>query len=300
MRDQAEKLRQLVRNLPEKDQSADAKNRDIAANGEKRSRVIAVTSGKGGVGKTNFTVNAALALADLGQNVLIIDADLGVANVDVLLGASPTYNLLDLVEKAVDIDDIITKGPRGIRFISGGSGIYRLANLSQEQLQKINRQITLYDDWADFILIDTGAGINRNVISFLMAADEVIIITTPEPTAITDAYAVMKAYAANNGSAPLKLIINRVIDPGEGEVVAEKLIQVALRFLKLQTINLGNVYEDPNLIRAVKSRTPVLLSHPSSISARCIENIAGRLLQLQSISQSSGIKGFFDKFLKML
>jgi flagellar biosynthesis protein FlhG len=273
---------------------------DIFAVKEKKaSRVVAITSGKGGAGKTNLAVNMALALANMGQKVLIIDADLGMANIEILLGASSKYSLLNLIEDGLTIDDIIVNGPYGIKYISGGSGVYQLANLSEEQLQKIVRHIASCDSWADFILVDTGAGISRNVINFLVAADEVIVVTTPEPTAIADAYAVMKVYAANRGSAPVKLVINRVIDYGEGEVVAEKLTQVASKFLKLRTTSLGNIYEDRNLIKSVKSQKPVLLLHPSTISVRCIENIARRLLKFQGASQPGGIKGFFAKLTQM-
>jgi flagellar biosynthesis protein FlhG len=287
---------------PEKEQNSviEIEKGNIAADSEKRSRVIAVTSGKGGAGKTNITVNMALALAVMGQKVLIIDADLGMANVEILLGSPSKRSLLNLVEDDMTIDDIIVDGPLGIKFISGGSGVYQLANLSEEHLQKVIRHISTCDNWADIILVDTGAGITRNVIDFLVAADEIIVVTTPEPTAIADAYAVMKVYAANSGNAPVKLVINRVIDFGEGEVVAEKLIQVASKFLKLSTTSLGNVYEDRNLIKSVKSQKPVLLLHPSTISVRCIENIARRLLKVQSVSQPGGIRGFFIKLAKKM
>ncbi|MDR1701287.1 MAG: MinD/ParA family protein [Sporomusaceae bacterium] len=299
MLDQAERLRQLTNAQTGKDPFPFIETDIFAAKEKKASRVIAITSGKGGAGKTNLAVNMALALANMGQKVLIIDADLGMANIEILLGASSKYSLLNLIEDGLTIDDIVVNGPYGIKYISGGSGVYQLANLSEEQLQKIIRHIGACDSWADFILVDTGAGISRNVINFLVAADEVIIVTTPEPTAIADAYAVMKVYAANRGNAPVKLVINRVIDYGEGEVVAEKLTQVASKFLKLRTTSLGNIYEDRNLIKSVKSQKPVLLLHPSTISVRCIENIARRLLKLQGTSQPGGIKGFFAKLTQM-
>jgi flagellar biosynthesis protein FlhG len=275
-------------------------NNNVIVDSERRGRVIAVTSGKGGAGKTNITVNMALALAGVGQKVLIIDADLGMANIEIILGTPSKHSLLSLLEEGVTIDDIIAEGPRGIKFISGGSGVYQLANLEETELQKIVSHIATCDSWADIILVDTGAGISRNVINFLIAADEVIVVTTPEPTAIADAYAVMKVYASNGGAAPIKLIINRVIDFGEGEVVADKLTQVASKFLKLKTTTLGNVYEDRNLIKSVKSQKPVLLLHPSTISVRCIENISRRLLKIEGDSQPGGIKGFFVKLANML
>jgi flagellar biosynthesis protein FlhG len=294
MWDQAEKLRKMV-------QSASVKNNSsvIKAN-RTNARVITVTSGKGGVGKTNFTVNLALALAKLGQRVLIIDADLGMGNVDVILGCSTPYNILHLLEGGYSLVDIITDGPLGIKFMSGGSGLYNLANLSDLQLTRIVNKITLLDDLADIILIDTGAGISKSVMNFVVAADEVIIVTTPEPTAITDAYAMVKTYVNHSGTAVLKLVINRVIEPDEGNIAADKLIKVSLKFLGLSISSLGFVYEDGNLVKAVKKQTPLLLAFPNTASARCIEQIANRLLDRASAKTTTGIKGFFNKLVGLM
>ncbi|MGI6093464.1 MAG: MinD/ParA family protein [Negativicutes bacterium] len=294
MRDQAEKLRQLVRSTYETFQSPVIKAETL------RSRVIAITSGKGGVGKTNFTVNLALALAGYGKKVLVIDADLGTANVDVILGCSARANILKLLEEGVNAEDVITDGPRGIKFMSGGSGIYQLANLDEFHLQRLITKITAFDSWADIILIDTGAGLNRTVLNFVTAADEVIIVTTPEPTSITDAYAMMKAYEANQGKAPLRLVVNRVSETEEGQLVVDKLVKVAFRFLALKIDSLGFVFEDRNLVKSVKSQKPLLLAFPNTVSAKCIEHIAERLLSGKNIVQNNGIRGFFRKFLEMV
>ncbi|MCX7779288.1 MAG: MinD/ParA family protein [Negativicutes bacterium] len=294
MRDQAEKLRQLVQ------KSQSGHRNPIIKQPEVRARVITITSGKGGVGKTNLTVNLALALSALGQKVLIIDADFGLANVDVVLGCSSPYSLQHLLEDKCRITDIIADGPRGIKFMSGGSGIYQLANMSDAQLSRITSQISVFDRWADIILIDTGAGLNRNVLNFVMAADEVVIITTPEPTAITDAYAMMKTYSNHRGAAPVNLVINRVLDMGEGQLVVEKLTKLAQRFLGLKIHSLGFVYEDRNILNAVKTQVPLLLSFPESISTRCIEHIAQRMLYGEIAAKPQGIKGFFTKFLDMI
>ncbi|MDT8901312.1 MinD/ParA family protein [Anaeroselena agilis] len=295
MRDQAERLRQLARGY----QKAAPKS-PIIKQSESRARVITVTSGKGGVGKTNLTVNLALALAKLGQKVLIIDADLGLANVEFVLGLTPKYNLLNLLDGGYDINDVVMDGPRGIKFMSGGSGIYQLANLSDAQVQKIIGEVVLFDSWANIILIDTGAGLHRNVLNFVMAADEVIIITTPEPTAIADAYAMIKAYAAHHGCAPLRLVVNRVLEAEEGQTVIDKLGKVAQRFLGVGVTNLGFVFEDPNVLKAVKSQVPVVVAHPETVSARCFDHIAQRLLYGREVNQPSGIKGFFSKFIDLI
>ncbi|CQR71504.1 Flagellum site-determining protein YlxH [Sporomusa ovata DSM 2662] len=293
MSDQAEKLRQMTLH------SSIPTSPIIKQNA--KSRVITVTSGKGGVGKTNFTVNLALALAALNKKVLVIDADLGMANVEVVLGCSATYTILNLLEDGMKIADIATEGPHGIKFMAGGSGIYHLANLSDVHLNHIIGQISLFDNWADFILIDTGAGISRNVLKFVVAADEVIIITTPEPTAITDAYAMVKAYAGQKGTAPLKLVINRIVDRDEGQMVVDKLMRVSQRFLNVAIEHLGYVYEDRNLVKAVKSQIPLLISFPEAISSRCIEDIAQQILRGENVQQKPrGMKGFFYKFLEYM
>ena len=294
MWDQAEQLRKMVKDVHTKPSSAVIKANNM------RARIITVTSGKGGVGKTNFTVNLALSLGKLGKKVVVIDADLGMGNVDVVLGCSVPYNMMHLLEGGFSLQDIIIDGPHGIKFMSGGSGIHKLANLTNLELMHISNQITLLDNWAEIILIDTGAGINSNVMNFVIAADEVIIITTPEPTAITDAYAMMKTFANHSGKGTLQLVVNRVMEEEEGNVAAEKLVKVGLNFLGLTLVKLGIVYEDSNLIRAVKKQVPVLLSFPNTISTRCIEQIANRLLLGDNCKKTSGIKRFFENLVGLM
>ncbi|MBP2642439.1 MAG: ylxH [Firmicutes bacterium] len=293
MRDQAEKLREIARSAKVTLKSAIIK-KPVA-----KARVIAVTSGKGGVGKTNFTVNLALALSQLGQKVMVIDADLGLANIEYILGCTPKYTLYDLLNRKCPLTQVVTDGPNGIKFLSGGSGIYQLAELSPEKLDEIIVQTIQYDEWADIILVDTGAGIHRNVMNFVVAADEVVVITTPEPTAIADAYALMKVYKVYDGNASLNLVINRVNEFYEGEMVADKLIKVAQQFLGVTIGNLGFVYEDKNLVKAVKNQIPVILAQPDTISARCIQYIAERLLYGKPV-KTSGISGFIKRFMHRL
>lgn len=299
MKDQAERLRQMAKSIFAANDKLPP-GRIIKNSVKKKSRVITVTSGKGGVGKTNFTVNLALALTKYEQRVLIIDADLGMGNVDVILGCSTPYNIMNLLEDDLNVNDIIINGPRGIKFLSGGSGVHELANLSQQDLERVIKKITFFDDWADIILVDTGAGINRNVINFVMAADEVIIITTPEPTAITDAYAMMKTFARFRGTAPLKLVVNRVSDHAEGQIVMEKLVSVALRFLNLPISELGVVYEDRLVMQAVKKQIPLLIMFPDAVSSHCIDQIAYEVAYGEKITPATGMSRFFLKFLDMI
>jgi flagellar biosynthesis protein FlhG len=299
MTDQAEKLRQMAQKLmiPTTNPSG---GKVIKPSVRSKPHVITVTSGKGGVGKTNFTVNLALALAECDKKVLVIDADLGMGNVDVVLGCSAPYNMMHLLENNMEITDIMINGPRGIKFLSGGSGIHELANLSQQNLERMIKKMLLLDDWADVILVDTGAGISHNVINFVMAADEVIILTTPEPTAITDAYAIMKTFVRCHGTAPLKLVVNRVINDEEGQAVVEKLVFVALQFLHLSIRKLGFVYEDRCVMQAVKKQVPLLISFPHSVASHCMNQIAHKIIYGEKITSSKGIKEFFSKLLNKM
>lgn len=290
MSDQAESLRKLSE-MTGTSRSAILKPVDIKA------RVITITSGKGGVGKTNLTVNLALSLAKQGKKVMVVDADLGLSNVDVVLGVSPPNNLSQLVRNGYAITDVVADGPLGIKFVSGGSGIYELSNLSDAQIYYFLNQFGQFDSWADIILIDTGAGLNRNVLSFIMAADEVIIITTPEPTSVTDAYAIVKTYASHRGKSPVHLVVNRVRDVAEGEGVVHKLTKVTQRFLGFSLTHLGFIFEDRQVQKAVTSQVPLMISYPDSIAARCIDRIAHTLIYGENIPAPGGIRRFFQRFL---
>jgi flagellar biosynthesis protein FlhG len=291
MNDQANKLRQMNEMM--------GNNRSpILKPIPTQARVITVTSGKGGVGKTNFTVALAIAFARLGKKVLVIDADLGLSNVDVILGTSPPGNLLQVMQGGYSLNDVVADGPLGIKFISGGSGIYDLSNLSDVQLQYFLNQLGQFDSWADVILIDTGAGLNRMVLNFVMAADEVIVITTPEPTAVADAYAVIKTYASHGGTSPVRLVVNRVREVTEGNGVVNKLSKVTQRFLGLTLSHLGFVFEDRLVQKAVTSQVPLMIAYPDSVFARCIDKIAHTLTFGEEIMPSPrGIRGLFQRLL---
>lgn len=290
MSDQAEKLRQM-------NEMTGSPRGPVLKPLQGKARVITVTSGKGGVGKTNITVGLALAFARMGKRVLVIDADLGLSNVDVILGCSPPSNLFQVIQSGYSLVDVVAEGPLGIKFISGGSGIYDLSNLSDAQLQFFLNQISQFDAWADIILIDTGAGLNRTVLNFVMAADEVIVITTPEPTAVADAYAMIKTYASHRGNSPVSLVVNRVRELADGEGVVNKLTKVTQRFLGLSIANLGFIFEDRQVQKAVTSQVPLMIAHPDSIAARCIDRIAQTLISGEAVPVPRGIRGLFQRLL---
>ena len=305
MQDQAASLRKLVEN--KKDSAAKELGTDAAKEAaapstarpvpKESARIIAVTSGKGGVGKSNLTVNLALAFLAEGKKALVIDADLGMANVDVLLGTSSKYNLLNLLDEDVMLDDVILKGPYGLRYISGGSGMEQAGEFTPAERDVLEEKLTGCGERADVILIDTGAGIGRNVLDFILAADEVILVTTPEPTALTDAYAVMKAYSMYAAKPNMRLVVNRVYDEAEGLEVAEKLRKTAERFLHMEIQSLGAIYEDRTMIQAVRQQKPILEAHPDALAAKCIKAIARSMLYGEKVFIKKGWKSFLQYFL---
>ncbi len=288
MHDQTEKLRVLARTLKQQVES------EIKKLGQK-TRVIAVSSGKGGVGKTNFTINFALALMSLGKRVIILDADLALANIDVVLGINPAYNLYHVLKGEKRIREIITTGPKGLPIIAGGSGIQELANLNRWQVEQFVDQLAELEGMADILIIDTAAGLSRNVMGFVLAADEVIVITTPEPTAITDAYGLVKAMTAQKNPGMVHLVVNRVENALEADVTASKLSTVAERFLKLNIGRLGFILDDPAVTKAVKNQEPFLLKYPKSPAAECINRLAAQLLDRSYRAEPGGVRAFFGK-----
>ena len=300
MTDQATRLRQMVGAEGEAAHAAVQTQPTLSSaqvNAWADVRVVAVTSGKGGVGKTNIAVNLAIALRSKGYRVLVIDADLGMANVDVLLGVSSRRNLLDLLRPDVSLDDVIVETSHGVQYISGGSGIEKA--LEYDRAEKLLLQQKLADcaARADVILVDTGAGLGRNVMDFILAADEVILVTTPEPTALTDAYAVMKAYSMYAAKPNMRLVVNRVYDEAEGLEVAEKLRKTAERFLHMEIQSLGAIYEDRTMIQAVRQQKPILEAHPDALAAKCIKAIARSMLYGEKVFIKKGWKSFLQYFL---
>ncbi len=290
MADQAERLRELSRTAFIAEESH-SKN-----DAKPLSHVIAITSGKGGVGKSSFTVNLALALANYGKKVLIIDADLGMANIDVIMGCISSYSLLDIITGSRSLEEVIVTGPRNVKFLPGGSGIKALAELSKLELQRVINQIVQYEAFADYILFDTGAGMGSNVMGCVMAADDVILVTTPEPTSLTDAYALIKAYSNNSGGAPLRLVVNRAGDVKESTIVTEKLRRVTSKFLDMEVEPLGYIFEDASVSHSIRSQNPLMLQSPDSAAARCIDAIAHKLVFGSAKIEKTGITGFFKKF----
>ena len=295
MTDQATRLRQMVGS-----ESAAAASPVTPAQAEAWAhvRVVAITSGKGGVGKTNLAVNLAIALQKRGHRVLVIDADLGMANVDILLGAASRKHLLDLLRPEVTLDDVIVRTPHDIQYISGGSGIEKALEYDHAEKLLLRQKLADCAARADLILVDTGAGLGRNVMDFILAADEVLLVTTPEPTSLTDAYAVMKAYSIYAAQKNLRLIINRVYEAKESREVAQKLQRAAEKFLHMPVDCLGYVFEDTAVTKAVRRQMPLLRAEPGAAAARCIDALAESLLTGGEMNVKRGWKGFLQQIFK--
>jgi flagellar biosynthesis protein FlhG len=245
-------------------------------------RVITVTSGKGGVGKSNTAINLAIQFRKMNQRVIILDADFGLANIEIMFGAIPKYNLCDMIYQGKSIKEIITWGPMSVGFISGGSGIAGMANLSRDYLNYIIQNLTELDALADIIIVDTGAGISDAVLEFLVASGEILLVTTPEPTSITDSYSLLKALYRHpryrEGITKVKMIANRVSKEDEGQILFNKLNAVVARYLKMTIYYLGYVPQDVQLARAVMQQMPVSLENPGAKSSMAFERIAAKLM----------------------
>lgn len=286
MMDQAEKLRNIIK----------AQNQAKP----KAARVITVTSGKGGVGKSNTAINLAIQFRKMEQKVIILDADFGLANIEIMFGTVPKYNLYDLIYQGKNIRDIITWGPMDVGFISGGSGIVGMSNLNRDYLNYIIQNLVELDSMADVIIIDTGAGISDAVLEFLVSSNEILLVTTPEPTSITDSYSLLKALNRHSRFSEeyssIKVLANKVKNEEEGKGLYNKLNMVVSRYLKLPIHYLGFIPKDEQLAKAVMQQTPVSIQNPAAKSVLAYKEIAARLMNVEesSTKQKRGMTAFFS------
>lgn len=286
--DQAEQLRNIVK-----------KNQQSA----RKARVFTVTSGKGGVGKSNAVVNLAVQMQRHGKKVIIFDADLGLANVEIMFGAIPKYNLSDVIYRGKTIQEIITPGPIDVGFISGGAGITGINNLSKEQLKFLVRNLSELDGIADIVLIDTGAGISDHVLEFVMASPEVLLLATSEPSSLTDAYSLLKALHRNpefhQAQTKIKVISNRVATEEEGSGIFEKLNAVVGQFLKGNLEYLGMIPQDALVEKAVRQQQPVSILYPEAKSTKAFEAITCNLLEGNAVPlhEKKGIMQLISRFI---
>ena len=285
--DQAEQLRKMMQQTDSKPQA----------------RVITVTSGKGGVGKTSISLNLAIWLTRLGKKVVVFDADFGLANIEVMLGVRPQYNLADMMFHGKELKDIITQGEEGLCFISGGSGIQELSSMNREQVVFLTNRLMELDNFADVIIVDTGAGISDSVLEFVLASSEVLLVATPEPTSITDAYALLKALNRKTEFVKedtfIKMISNRVKNDAEGQNLYEKMRVVSDKFLSIPITYVGAVPMDEQITKAVMRQKPVSVLNPDAPAAKAIKQIAERLLDIDDTATSDK-RGMFQLFSNLI
>ncbi|MBQ4531529.1 MAG: MinD/ParA family protein [Lachnospiraceae bacterium] len=284
--DQAQQLRNIIKMNNIKQKST--------------ARVITVTSGKGGVGKSNVAINLGIQLKKLGNNVIILDADFGLANIEVMFGTIPKYNLKDTIEGKKSLKEIITEGPFGVKFISGGTGVEGLANLSKVQLGNLLRSVEELDEIADIIIIDTGAGISDSVLEFVASGSEVLLVTTPEPTSLTDSYSLLKALNSYKGfskeNTKIKIIANKVSSMVEGRNLFTKLNMVTERFLGMTLEFLGAVPLDEQIIKAVMQQKPISISYPSSKATKALEKLAAELTGISENVKKKSLAEVFSSY----
>lgn len=286
MLDQAQKLRQLVEKQS-KDSSEQKEN--IA-----RPKIITVTSGKGGVGKSNFVVNLSISLQKMGKKVLIFDADMGLGNDDVLMGFLPKFNVYDVIFSGKKIEDVIVEGPFGVKLLPGGTGVSKMEQMTDKQRDSFLDKLACLED-LDYIIMDTGAGVNRDVLGFISCCEELIVITTPEPTSLTDAYSLLKAVNHFKIRDNAKVIVNRTLESKEGENTFNKFNSAVSKFLNIELQYLGHLSDDKKLVQAVRKQQPFLISYPNSDVAKDLSYIAGKIIGLETNKRGSSVQDFFKK-----
>jgi len=298
MGDQADTLRQMARQNRRNGAPSPSRAAGADEDEDRGIRVISVTSGKGGVGKSNVVSNLAMALSAQGKQVLIIDADLGLGNLDVLLGLSPRYNLNNVLNGEKSISDIIIEGPAGIKVIPAGSGVQEVTSLSQHDKLKLLDELDMLEEQFDIMIVDTEAGISENVTYFTVAAQEIIVVVSPEPTSITDVYALIKLLATRYSEHHFKVLVNMAKDSEDALEVFRKLANVAGRFLDISLDYLGCVVKDEKVVEAVRRQKAVYDLFPESEAATCFTTLARRVIENTRQTRLKGnIQFFFRRFL---
>lgn len=289
MIDQATKLREMMKTSNQ--ESNDKENKQMA-------KVISISSGKGGVGKTNFALNFSISLKRLGYEVVVIDADIGLSNIEILSGTNLPFSMSDIVFTEKKINDIIGIGPEGIKIISGGSGLNELKLLDSENFPKLLADIETLQYEVDYIIIDTGAGISNAVTNFIMASDEVIIVSTPDPTSLMDSYTLIKSIVSNGFKGKINIVSNMVSKRKEGREIFNKLSNATSNFLRVQINFFGYIERDKIITNAIRNQIPFIISHPDNQNSKMINAMAMNFINNSNIELEDN-SGFAKKILSI-
>ena len=281
MLDQAQRLRQMAVQGDDK-------------SGISRPRIITVTSGKGGVGKSNIVVNLSIALQKMGKKVMIFDADIGMGNDDIIMGCTSRYSVFDVISKGKEIQDVMLTGPFGVQLLAGGSALTKVEDLTESERNLFLNKLSALTGF-DYIIMDTGAGVNKSVLGFIACSEDLIIVTTPEPTSLTDAYSLLKAVKHFNIKNSAKVIINRSLDNKEADRTYNKFNNAVTKFLGMKLEYLGKISEDKKLAYAVRSQQPVIISYPYSEAAQDINRIASNIEGASHKPSGIGVEGLFKR-----
>ncbi len=271
--------------------------RELARRQRRTATVVAVLSGKGGVGKTNVAVNLAVCLAARQHRVVLVDADLGLANADLLLNTNVTHTLAHVLAGRCQLDDVLRDVVAGILFLPGASGVGQLANLSDFERQRLLDILGVLEQRGDILVIDCGGGISRSVTALALAADHVLLVTTPEPTALTDAYAVAKTLHRQSYEGMISTLVNMAASRQDAQNAHERLAGVARRFLALPLACGGYILRDEHVARAVRERAPVVLRYPRCPASSCVMAVAARLARLTGVGGRE--EGFFRRVVNL-
>ena len=263
---------------------------------ETQTRILAVASGKGGVGKSTLCVNLGISLAKMGMKVLLLDGDLGLANVNVLMGIIPDHNIYDVIRGKKSLRQIVIPTSFGLDIVAGANGVSQLADISEEKRSEFLAQLEDLDEY-DLMIIDTGAGIGSNVVSLAMASDEILVVTTPEPTAITDAYAMIKSIIVHDAKKPVRLVVNRAPSITEARRVAERIKNITLRFLNTNIDTLGFVFDEEWVRKSIQNQRPLVSIYPQARSSACFQQIGSQLLHNKTQQRTGGLRLFFQSLM---